>query len=317
MGQGTSKATEVPQFTLEMTLTVQVPIEEVITMAVAAGKAILDIYDSEASKWEVELKSDSSPLTRADRDANTIICDALQLLSPHIPIVSEENTVAIYALRKTYQYYWLVDPLDGTKEFLKRNGEFTVNIALMQGDTPVMGVVHVPVSGKTYWAVQGKGAWLRTTKPTPTQRRIECAEFGLEDPKLKIVASSSHLNKETEEFIALFSEPQLTQYGSSLKLLMVAEGTAHIYPRLAPTCEWDTAAADIIVREAGGAVLQAGVCDSKGNALTDWKEALLKETPMVYNKAEMLNPFFIVFGKRRLLAASQEGSVNGMLGAAK
>lgn len=87
---------------------------------------------------------------------------------------------------QTYQYYWLVDPLDGTKEFLKRNGEFTVNIALMQGDTPVMGVVHVPVSGKTYWAVQGKGAWLRTTKPTPTQRRIECAEFGLEDPKLKV-----------------------------------------------------------------------------------------------------------------------------------
>ncbi|GFH05711.1 uncharacterized protein HaLaN_00214 [Haematococcus lacustris] len=128
----------------------------------------------------------------------------------------------------------------------------------------------------------------------------------LEDPGLRLVGSSSHMSKETEEFMQLLQSPSLVQVGSSLKLLMVAEGAAHIYPRLAPTCEWDTAAADVIVREAGGVVLQAGRCDSKGKSLEDWKEALMREEEVVYGKEDMLNPFFIVFGRKRLQAGDSK-----------
>ncbi|KXZ56091.1 hypothetical protein GPECTOR_2g973 [Gonium pectorale] len=304
-GLSLSRAEEVPDYAMHLQIKAEVPVEDVIATAQAAGRAILQIYNSEvgfatvrieASTWEVQMKSDQSPLTRADKEANTIICQALQNINPHIPIVSEENKIASHAVRQKYQYYWLVDPLDGTKEFLKRNGQFTVNIALIANGAPIIGVVDVPCQGKTYWAVKGKGAWLRTGEG---QRRIQCAEFGFEDPGLKICASASHLNKETEEFIQLFKNPEFVQVGSSLKLLMVAEGAAHIYPRLAPTCEWDTAAADIIVREAGGVVLAAGNQDNKGNPLQDWKEELLKEAPVVYNKEDVLNPYFVVFGKRK------------------
>lgn len=278
-------------------MTAEVPVEAVIKATEDAGKAILEVYNSEVSKWDVEIKSDSSPLTRADKEANTIICSALQHISPHIPIISEENKLVSHEIRKKYQYFWLVDPLDGTKEFLKRNGQFTVNIALCCKDTPVLGVVGVPCQGTIYWAVKGKGAWKRSAGGGQT--RISCAEFGLGDPGLKICASASHLDADTEEFISVFNSPELVYVGSSLKFLMVAEGAAHIYPRLAQTCEWDTAAADVIVREAGGAVIQAGAQDSKGNALQDWKAELLKEQPVQYNKPEMLSPYFVVFGKRR------------------
>ncbi|GLC40835.1 hypothetical protein PLESTB_000017400 [Pleodorina starrii] len=296
MGSGLSRVEEVPDYAMEVQMKAEVPVEDVIATAQAAGRAILQIYNSEASTWEVQMKSDASPLTRADREANAVICQALQNISPHIPIISEENKMTPHSVRQKFQYYWLVDPLDGTKEFLKRNGQFTVNIALMSSNTPVLGVVDVPCQGKTYWAVKGKGAWLRTSEG---QQRIQAAEFGFEDKGLKICASASHLNKETEEFIQLFESPEFVQVGSSLKLLMVAEGQAHIYPRLAPTCEWDTAAADIIVREAGGVVLQAGKQDNKGNPQQDWKEELVKEVPVVYNKEDVLNPYFVVFGKRR------------------
>lgn len=292
-----------PEYTVELQFKCLAPVEEVIEAAKAAGDAIMKIYHSEVSRWEVELKSDASPLTRADREANKVICDALRRLTPHIPIVSEENPMEPFDVRKQYQYFWMVDPLDGTKEFIKRNGEFTVNIALVQGNTPVIGVVYVPCQSKTYWAVKGKGSWVRDAT---TQRKISCKTFGFEDPGLTIVASASHLSKETQEFVQLFKEPAFKQMGSSLKLLMVAEGVADIYPRLAPTCEWDTAAADIIVREAGGVVLQAGLCDDKGNALEDWKDVLLLEKPVVYNKEKVLNPFFVVFGKRK---QDSDGSV--------
>mmetsp|Transcript_30816 Transcript_30816/g.68267 ORF Transcript_30816/g.68267 Transcript_30816/m.68267 type:complete len:306 (+) Transcript_30816:120-1037(+) len=304
MGAGLSSTKQPdlpPEYELEIQLTVQVAVEEVISAAQAAGKAILDIYSSEVSKWDVELKSDNSPLTRADKEANKVICAALQRITPHIPIVTEEAAVPPYSVRQKFQYYWLVDPLDGTKEFLKRNGEFTVNIALVQKDVPVLGVVHVPCQGKTYWAVKDKGAWLRQAKGQ--QERIKCAEFSIEDAGLRIVASSSHQSKETEEFVSLFKTPEFMQVGSSLKLLMVAEGAAHIYPRMAPCCEWDTAAADIIVREAGGVVLQAGLCDGNGKGLEDWKTALMKEQPLIYNKENILNPFFVVFGSRKQAAA--------------
>ncbi|KAL6759737.1 hypothetical protein V8C86DRAFT_2568050 [Haematococcus lacustris] len=301
MGQAlsTSQENEKPDFSVEIALSSTFSIDDIIATAEDAGKAILGIYNSDPAKWEVEAKSDNSPLTLADREANTVICNELQRLTPHIPIVSEETALLSYDVRQRLQYFWLVDPLDGTKEFIKRNGEFTVNIALVSKGQPVLGVVHVPVTGKTYWALQGKGAWLRADGQ---QTRLMAAEFSLEDPGLRLVGSSSHMSKETEEFMQLLQSPSLVQVGSSLKLLMVAEGAAHIYPRLAPTCEWDTAAADVIVREAGGVVLQAGRCDSKGKSLEDWKEALMREEKVVYGKEDMLNPFFIVFGRKRLQA---------------
>ena len=218
-------------------------------------------------------------------------------VAPHVPIVSEENKQVSYEIRKKYQYSWCVDPLDGTKEFIKRNGQFTVNIALLEHDTPVLGVVQVPVSGKVYFAAKGQGAFVKDGPDAPA-RRIHVQEFSKDSEGLTIVGSASHSSVATTEFVSQYKNPVFQQLGSSLKLLMVAEGAAHIYPRLAPTCEWDTAAAHAIVTEAGGVVLQAGACDSKGAPLEDWKEALSKEAPVVYNKEHPLNPYFVVYGKR-------------------
>lgn len=300
MGQGNSHtapdADTTPEFTLEMQLNLHVEVEDIIHTAEEAGRVIMQIYEGDQDRWDVVTKSDNSPLTRADREANAVIVSALQRLTPHIPIVSEETSLVPHDTRKNYQYHWLVDPLDGTKEFVKRNGEFTVNIALITKGNPVLGVVHVPCQNKTYWAVKNKGAFLRTGAE---QKQIKCSEFKLTQPGLRIVASKSHASAETADFIAMFPQPELLSVGSSLKLLMVAEGAADIYPRLAPTCEWDTAAADVIVREAGGVTLFAGVCDNKGVAEEDWKEALLLETHVLYNKANILNPFFVVFGIRK------------------
>jgi len=203
------------------------------------------------------------------------------------PIIAMQN----------YLYSWCVDPLDGTKEFLKRNGQFTVNIALFEGDTPVLGVVQVPVSGKVYWAARGQGAWMQEGPGEPT-KQIKAAQFDPSAPGLTIVGSASHSSAETTEFVSQFKDPVFKQLGSSLKLLMVAEGVAHVYPRLAPTCEWDTGAAHVIVTEAGGSVIQAGRCDNKGNAIEDWKAALAKDLPVKYNKEDPLNPFFVVYGAR-------------------
>lgn len=276
--------------------------------------------------WNVERKADNSPLTRADREANVVICTALAELgslfllshsfiyqctlihslthkkhkhnaAPHIPIVSEENKAVPFSTRQHYQYSWCVDPLDGTKEFLKRNGQFTVNIALLEGDTPVVGVVQVPATGKVYWAAKGQGAFVREAPGQP-ERQIHAQAFDAHAPGLSVVGSASHNTPETSEFVAQFTDPKFVQLGSSLKLLMVAEGSAHVYPRLAPTCEWDTAASHVIVTEAGGSVIQAGRCDHKGGMLEDWKAALARDVPVKYNKENPLNPFFVVYGKR-------------------
>jgi 3'(2'),5'-bisphosphate nucleotidase len=190
-----------------------------------------------------------------------------------------------------------VDPLDGTKEFLKRNGQFTVNIALLEGGTPVLGVVQVPATGKVYWAAKGQGAWAQDGPGAPP-RQIHAAAFSPSAPGLTIVGSASHSSPETAAFVADYDSPAFTALGSSLKLLMVAEGEAHVYPRLAPTCEWDTAAAHVVVTEAGGEVLQAGRCDNKGVALDDWRAALAEARSVVYNKEDPLNPFFVVYGAR-------------------
>lgn len=252
--------------------------EDIGRIAQAAGAAILNIYENEED-FGVEHKADDSPLTRADKAANDVIVAGLEALPFPAPIISEENKMAPYEARQHYHYFWLVDPLDGTKEFIKRNGEFTVNIALVKQNQVVFGVVYVPVTGELFWAAKQQGAfqWDGTTH-TP----LSAAQFHMTDAKLKVVASRSHLNEQTQTFVDQLEEPELVSKGSSLKLLLVASGAAHLYPRLAPTMEWDTAAAQIIVEEAGGQVLQA---DSG--------------QPLVYNKENLLNPHFIVYGARQ------------------
>lgn len=272
-------------------------VDYLISIAEKAGQAIMDIYKGDAANWDVDHKADDSPLTRADKEANKIICDALMDWTPHIPIISEENKVAPFLTRQKYQYCWIVDPLDGTKEFIKRVPHFTVNIALIKDKSPVMGVVCTPAAATMHFAVKGKGAFVRTL--TSDDRQIRCKEYIPEAEGLSIVASASHMNSLTKDFMAMHKNPSPVQVGSSLKFLLVAEGLAHVYPRLAPTCEWDTAAAHIIVEEAGGSVVQAGLCDNKGNALETWQEALAKELPVSYNKDNILNPFFVVYGSRK------------------
>lgn len=295
MGAGASTAqTDPKDLAVAFDISCHIPVETVIQIAEEAGRAILAIYKNE--DVGLQIKDDLSPVTRADAEANAVINKGLRELSPHVPIISEEDNFPPYSIRKGYEYCWIVDPLDGTKEFLKHNGEFTVNIALVQGSSPVMGVVHVPVTGETFFAVEGRGAFVRR-KGVTTQ--IHAAEFNPKQRGVVVVASASHASSATKEFVALFDEPEFREMGSSLKLMLVAEGIAHVYPRLHATKEWDTAASDIIVREAGGVVLYAGKCNNRGELLEDWKDAILREQPLSYNKEDTLNPCFVVFGKRR------------------
>mgnify|MGYP000547991674 CR=1 FL=1 len=249
---------------------------KVMAIAQEAGEAILEIYQ-QAEGVVIEKKADNSPLTIADKTANDIICKGLEQLVDKHPIISEENKAIPYETRKDYPYCWLVDPLDGTKEFIKRNGEFTVNIALIHQERIVFGVVFAPVLGEMYWAAKGEGAFLIKDGETT---KLKVDTFSKTDKQLNLVCSRSHLNDDTQQFVDQFSEPNLVATGSSLKFLILAKGEAHIYPRLAPTMEWDTGAAQIILEEAGGSVLQNG-----------------KTTPLMYNKENLLNPFFVAAGK--------------------
>ncbi len=218
-------------------------IPELLEIARKAGNAILEIYHSDAD-FGVEAKSDASPLTRADRAANEIICRGLEALPVKYPIISEENKLLSFQERQHWTQCWLVDPLDGTKEFIKRNGDFTVNIALVENGEVVVGVVGIPAQDELYWAVKGKGAFLIKDKG---EMQIEAARFTQNTPGLNIVCSRSHLTPETEAFIAKYDTPNLVSRGSALKFLLLAKGEAHVYPRIAPTMEWDTAAAQIVL----------------------------------------------------------------------
>lgn len=251
-------------------------IEQVCRIAIEAGKEILQVYEG-VNDIGVEYKSDDSPLTLADQAANQKICEGLEKLAFIFPIISEENKLVDFATRSQYEYYWLVDPLDGTKEFIKRNGEFTVNIALINKHESIAGVVYVPVSGELYWAIKNQGAFYRKDGK---ERQLFCEAFSKNDSGLGIVCSRSHLNESTQAFIDQYDRPNLVSKGSSLKFAIIAKGEAHIYPRLAPTMEWDTAAAQIVLEEAGGKVL---------NAATG--------LPLQYNKEDLLNPHFIAYGK--------------------
>jgi 3'(2'), 5'-bisphosphate nucleotidase len=245
----------------------------IVEIVEQAGEAILAIYHKGCSAQE---KQDKSPLTEADLVSHHLIVSRLSTLSD-LPVLSEESAAIDWPVRKEWKRYWLIDPLDGTKEFLNRNGEFTVNIALIDGGRPVLGVVHVPVLKKTYFAARGVGAFCQEAGRQPVSLHVESSRSG----SLRVVGSRSHQSEEMERFLAFLGDVSLVSMGSSLKFCLVAEGAADLYPRLAPTSEWDTAAAQCIVEEAGGEVL------------TDQLQ------PLMYNtKASLRNSHFIACGAR-------------------
>lgn len=250
-------------------------IHALLPVSTAAGKAILDIYNNENP--EVQNKADASPLTDADIASNTIICNALREISPNIPIISEENDDLPFSERSKWEYCWIVDPLDGTKEFIKRNGEFTTNIGLVYNHSVIAGVVYIPVYDEMYYAIKGEGAYKIANQK---KEKISAVEFNIHDPGLKVICSRSHLNEKTKHYIDGMTEPELITRGSSLKFLSIAQGDAHLYPRMAPTMEWDTCAAQIILEEAGGQVLIDGT----------------QNKSVQYNKEDLYNPFFIAKG---------------------
>ena len=245
--------------------------------ALQAGKAILEIYTS--GDFRVEMKSDQSPLTLADKAAHTIIVS--QLEETGLPILSEEGSKVRYEDRKSWDYFWLIDPLDGTKEFIKRTGEFTVNIALMRSTIPVAGVIYAPYINILYYGSKETGVYkIEKGKQVqlsfiPEKRTIEELQH---KEQITIVASKSHMNEETSSFINQFKNTNLSSMGSSLKLMLLAEGVADIYPRLAPTMEWDTAAGHALLRSLNMGVYQTDL-----------------QTELLYNKEELLNPSFIAF----------------------
>lgn len=248
----------------------------VIDLVRAAGAGVMSIYgeykDCAGTDVGLVQKKDQSPLTQADLFCHDYVSSALERLTPHIPVVSEESEASLIH-RVPVGKFWLLDPLDGTKEFLARNDEFTINVALISDGKPVWGVVYAPALGQLYWGGKTVGAF-RDVDGRPEQ--IQVASPVPPGGNFKVVASKSHLNAETEAFIACLGQVNLIQAGSSLKLCRVAEGAADVYPRLAPTCEWDTAAAQAVVEGAGGFVV-----DTTGAAL-------------LYGKLDVLNPSFIV-----------------------
>lgn len=250
---------------------------DIIRIAEGAGDAIMAIYQQ--TDIATTTKADRSPLTEADLASHRHIVSQLMTLTPDIPVLSEESEHLPYAERQAWRRFWLVDPLDGTKEFIKRNGEFTVNIALIEAGKPVLGVVYAPVLKTTYSAAQGSGAYKEEAGESTT--RITVTEFSEgAERSLQVVASRSHAGAETEAFLNQLRQHyplEVISSGSSLKFCLVAEGRAQLYPRFGPTMEWDTAAAQCIVEEAGGVVHQ-----------------LRTQTPLSYNKADLHNPHFMV-----------------------
>ncbi|MFA4925934.1 MAG: 3'(2'),5'-bisphosphate nucleotidase CysQ [Candidatus Aminicenantales bacterium] len=262
-----------------------------------AGEEILKIYFQEQADWKISLKEDRTPITEADRLANDIINEGLKKLFPDIPIISEENREVSYDIRRKYEYCWLLDPLDGTKEFLKQNGEFTVNLALIHQMKPVAGFISVPVKSLFYFAVRGEGAYKieigekrqggqseRQIKQVKQDNKLQlrAAQFSMDDAGLTVLASRSHFDGETRKFIESLNQPRLESRGSSLKFMMLAEGLGHLYPRLGRTMEWDTAAGQAILEEAGGQVVE-----------------FFTRHPLHYNKESLVNPPFLATGALR------------------
>lgn len=246
-------------------------ISELCAVAVEAGKAILEVYNSD--DFEVELKSDNSPLTRADLASHDLIKERLNSLYPDIPILSEEGKEIEFDKRKEWDKFWMIDPLDGTKEFIKRNGDFTVNIALIENKEPVLGVVHVPVTNETYFSDFENGSY--KIEKEEKAKRINVSSKSA-DEQLIVVQSRSHSGEEELDFYSNYKIKERLSRGSSLKICMVAEGKAELYFRSGPTWEWDTAAGHAILEAAGGYIINKS------------------KSTLVYNKQILKNFGFIV-----------------------
>jgi len=251
-------------------------IDPIIDIAQDAGELILQVYREE---FDVEIKGDGTPLTIADQRSHNLICQRLAELTPDIPILSEESGKISFEERRNWNIYWLVDPLDGTKEFVKKSGEFTVNIALLIENIPVIGVVHTPVKEWTHWGIYGGGAW----KQVGTEAAQAISAKPYSGGTATVVASKSHGQEKLELFLSNLEQKEgaynVENMGSALKICLVAEGLGDIYPRLGLTSEWDTASADIVIREAGGKIIQPNGDD------------------VIYNKENVLNPYFLAIGK--------------------
>jgi len=239
-------------------------------IAQEAGSAILQIYNSD---FNYKLKKDSSPITEADYISNKIITERLKILTPKIPIISEENSEIPYEIRSRWKKYWLVDPLDGTKEFIKKNGDFTVNIALIQNNTPIFGVIHIPVTNETYWGSKINGSFYSNSNNDIKQIRVSKNN----NNPIRLVASRSHPSEMLNDLLEKIVDYEILKVGSSIKFCHIASGQAECYPRFGPTSEWDIAAGEAIVSFAGGNVIT-----SAGDLIN-------------YNaKEDYLNPNFIV-----------------------
>lgn len=254
--------------------------EDILPILKEASQKIMEVYHSFNPEKDITIKGDESPLTRADKKSNEVIVKALSLLRPDIAILSEENTEEL-AGRTSLEYLWCIDPLDGTKEFIKKKNDFCVNIALLKNGKAIEGYVAVPAKNEFYWAIEGMGAFKENNLGERSEIKVKT--FKASDKGLKIAASASHRNQETNDFIGAFEKPELKSMGSALKFLKIAEGEVDIYPRIAPTMEWDTAAPQIILEEAGGSVLNYET-----------------KQPLRYNKANLLNPYFVAAGEGEL-----------------
>lgn len=257
-----------------MTLELEKLLEQVKDISIRAGEKILDIYENEDFTKIVDFKADDSPLTLADKESHKIIDKALREITPEIPILSEEGAEIAYEERKNWTLFWCVDPLDGTKEFIKRNGEFTVNIALIDNGSPILGVIYTPVTNTLYYGIKGQGG----------NKEVDGAKTPLKvnnkTENLVAVRSKSHAAPEEEEILTKYNATDSISVGSSLKFCMVAEGKADIYYRHGPTMEWDTAAGQAVAEAAGAEVL-----DNDGE-------------PFQYNKEVLRNGSFLVIAKQ-------------------
>ncbi len=250
----------------------QVLLDGAVALAKEAGERIMTIYNRDFS---VVQKDDNSPVTEADMAAHAVIDDGLEVLAPEYPLLSEESAAIPFEDRSRWEYYWLVDPLDGTREFIKRNGEFTVNIALIHEHRAILGVVYAPALSLCYYAAQNLGAYKQEGEQTPVPIKVQSHHRD----KVIVAGSRSHRGESLERFLTNLGDYELLSMGSALKSCLVAEGTADIYPRLGPTSEWDTAAAHCIVEEAGGRLTNMQMQDLPYNT-----------------KESLLNPHFFVFG---------------------
>ncbi len=244
-------------------------IQSVIKIAKQAGLVIMDVYKTD---FDIQIKSDKSPVTEADTRANKIIFDGLLKIAPDIPILSEEGRDIPYEERSNWESFWLVDPLDGTKEYIKKNDEFTVNIAYMQNNLPIFGVVYAPALDELYWGSVEKGAYKSIAGEAYSQINVRTQLNG----PVQIASSRSHPSPKMDKFLSQFEKNDLHPMGSSLKICSVADGRVHFYPRLGPTMEWDTGASHAVIKAAGGEIIKYGT-----------------NKPLEYNKEDLLNPEFI------------------------